>query len=154
MIHSCYALVYDDKCKKSPHDQFVWTYNDTCNRFAFDTKNTVERLNGNWRKKMLIFWGTQSLVIKIHMNPFTYHRNTSHALCTYIVLENCVAPSGQFAPSLSKVNWGLEGTSDIMVTPKLGVASILRFSFIIQKRQYSERVDRNPAPCTANFIYI
>ena len=42
-----------------------------------------------------------------------------------------------------KVNWGLEGTSDIMVTPKPSVASILQFNIIIQKPQYSERVGRN-----------
>ena len=29
------------------------------------------------------------------------------------------------------VNWGLEGTLDIMVTPKLGVATILCLNFII-----------------------
>ena len=40
---------------------------------------------------------------------------------------------------VTKVNLGLEGTSDIMVTPKLGVASILQFNFIIQRLQYSER---------------
>ena len=31
-----------------------------------------------------------------------------------------------------------------MVTPKLGVPSILCWNFIIQKREYSERVDRIP----------
>ena len=30
-----------------------------------------------------------------------------------------------------------------MVTPELGVASIFRCNFIIQKRQYSERVQHN-----------
>ena len=32
-----------------------------------------------------------------------------------------------------KVNWGLEGASDIMETPKLGVISILWMNFIITK---------------------
>ena len=32
----------------------------------------------------------------------------------------------------AKVNWGLEGTSDIMVTPKFGVGSILSVQFIIR----------------------
>ena len=39
----------------------------------------------------------------------------------------------------------LEGISDIMVTPKLGVASILRFNFIIQDPQHSERAGRPAA---------
>ena len=33
-------------------------------------------------------------------------------------------------------------TSDIMVTPKLGVLSILSWNFIIQKHEYSERVNQ------------
>ena len=36
-----------------------------------------------------------------------------------------------------KVNWGF------LVTPKLGVASILCCNFIIQKRQYLEQVEHN-----------
>ena len=51
------------------------------------------------------------------------------------------------------VNWGLEGTLDIMVIPKLGVASILCWNFIIQKRQYSERVEHNQSDLAIyNFI--
>ena len=50
------------------------------------------------------------------------------------------APSNNF---ITKVNWRLEGTSDIMLTPKLGVASILCWIFIIQKLEYSERVEHN-----------
>ena len=30
----------------------------------------------------------------------------------------------------AKVNWGLEGTSDIMLTPKLGAASISNVQFM------------------------
>ena len=37
----------------------------------------------------------------------------------------------------------LEGTTDIMLTPKLGVASIFCWKSIIQKIEYSERVERN-----------
>ena len=44
---------------------------------------------------------------------------------------------------IAKVNWGLESASDIMVTPKLDVASILCWNFIKQKCKYPERVKRN-----------
>ena len=49
-------------------------------------------------KNVHLFWGTQSLGIKINMNPFIFHRDTSH----YIGLKKSVLPpSGHFAPILT-----------------------------------------------------
>ena len=73
--------------------------------------------NGSTREFPLEFWCFSWFIYKFSSQCYTAHA------CSLL---------RTFFNKITKVNWGLEGTSDIMVTTKLGVESIL---------QYSERVN-------------
>ena len=67
-------------------------------------------------------------------------------LCKSLPLKlSFVFVDGLDFPYKGKVNWGLDGISDIMATPKTqcGFHFNLCWNLIIQKREYSERVERN-----------
>ena len=77
--------------------------------------------------------------------PFSRKFKMSGKLST-LLIPRLGAGRTQSMTCATKVNWRSEGTSDIMETPKLGVASILCLNFIVVYKNasvYSERVERN-----------
>ena len=73
--------------------------------------------NGSTREFPLEFWCFSWFIYKFSSQCYTAHA------CSLL---------RTFFNKITKVNWGLEGTSDIMVTTKFGVGSILSVQFIIR----------------------